>query len=374
MKKRLLSAALALAMVLTLLPLSAFAANVPVYAAVIAPTAPDGLPSGQFVALNETEHNGLISVAWKAAGADLGTLKNGTKIVAKSDGYYYYNASIETLYYATGGVLANTTNATSGTWYANPIVKNTNFIMSSFTLIGDIAMTGSAYSPSSINVNLNNCSLNLNAQNDAAATANAKLSSLTVTNTPVTGVANRDNSVVTLPGHWAGTTQGAGLSDRSITLNVTNATVTSNGGICVNGAVGNNYGFSGTLTNAKLSGDVYVYGAPNNSSSLRLDMRGDSTASGICATNATLDLDMKAGDTVGGVTCNGKKATIDVNASYSKPATITSITLGNTASENKSGGTINLNSAAHVTGAISTFGHQCEGYLHGGRQYHLLEW
>lgn len=356
MKKRLLSAALALAMVLTLLPLSAFAANVPVYAAVIAPTALDGLPSGQFVALNETEHNGLISVAWKAAGADLGTLKNGTKIVAKSDGYYYYNASIETLYYATGGVLANTTNATSGTWYANPIVKNTNFIMSSFTLIGDITMTDSAYSPSSINVNLNNCSLNLNAQNDAAATANAKLSSLTVTNTPVTGVANRDNSVVTLPGHWAGTTQGAGLSDRSITLNVTNATVTSNGGICVNGAVGNNYGFSGTLTNAKLSGDVYVYGAPNNSSSLRLDMRGDSTASGICATNATLDLDMKAGDTVGGVTCNGKKATIDVNASYSKPASITSITLGNTASENKSGGTINLNSAAHVTGAITTFG------------------
>lgn len=357
MKKRLLSAALALAMVLTLLPLSAFAANVPVYAAVSAPTQPDALTSSsQFVALNETEHNGLISVAWKAAGADLGTLKNGTKIVAKSDGYYYYNASIETLYYATGGVLANTTNATSGTWYANPIVKNTNFIMSSFTLIGDITMTGSAYSPSSINVNLNNCSLNLNAQNDAAATANAKLSSLTVTNTPVTGVANRDNSVVTLPGHWAGTTQGAGLSDRSITLNVTSATVTSNGGICVNGAVGNNYGFSGTLTNAKLSGDVYVYGAPNNSSSLRLDMRGDSTASGICATNATLDLDMKAGDTVGGVTCNGKKATIDVNASYSKPATIASITLGNTASENKSGGTINLNSAAHVTGAISTFG------------------
>lgn len=350
MKKRLLSAALALAMVLTLLPLSAFAANVPVYAAVIAPTAPDGLPSGQFVALNETEHNGLISVAWKAAGADLGTLKNGTKIVAKSDGYYYYNASIETLYYATGGVLANTTNATSGTWYDSPVTANG--ILSSFTLIGNITVSG-AHSASSINVNLNNKSLDLQSYTDAATT---KLSSLTVTNTPVTGVANRDNSVVTLPGHWAGTTQGAGLSDRSITLNVTNATVTSNGGICVNGAVGNNYGFSGTLTNAKLSRDVYVYGAPNNSSSLRLDMRGDSTASGICATNATLDLDMKAGDTVGGVTCNGKKATIDVNASYSKPASITSITLGNTASENKSGGTINLNSAAHVTGAITTFG------------------
>ena len=139
----------------------------------------------------------------------------------------------------------------------------------------------------------------------------------------MTGVADKTKAV-TLPTSWAGSTQGAGLSDRSITLNVTNATVS--GGICVNGGVGNNYGFSATLTNAVLSGDVHVYGAPNNSSSLRLDMRGDSTASGICATNATLDLDMKAGDSVGGVTCNGKKATIDVNASYSKPATIASIT------------------------------------------------
>lgn len=349
MKKRLLSAALALAMVLTLLPLSAFAANVPVYAAVSAPTQPDALTSSsQFVALNETEHNGLISVAWKAAGADLGTLKNGTKIVAKSDGYYYYNASIETLYYATGGVLANTTNATSGTWYANPIVKNTNFIMSSFTLIGDITMTGSAYSPSSINVNLNNCSLNLSAQNDAAATANAKLSSLTVTNTPVTGVANRDNSVVTLPSHWTG------LTDRSITLNVTNAKITND--ITITGDATTNYGFNGTFKNANVNTTVTVNGADTGRSNLKVLMQGDSGMGHIKANNATLDLDMGAGDKVLDVSCIGKKATIDVTASYSKPASITSITLGNTASENKSGGTINLNSAAHVTGAITTFG------------------
>lgn len=347
MKKRLLSAALALAMVLTLLPLSAFAANVPVYAAVSAPTAPDGLPSGQFVALNETEHNGLISVAWKAAGADLGTLKNGTKIVAKSDGYYYYNASIETLYYATGGVLANTTNATSGTWYAQPIAANGS-IMSSFTLIGDITMTGLAYFPSSINVNLNNCSLNLSAQNDAAATANAKLSSLTVTNTPVTGVANRDNSVVTLPSHWTG------LTDRSITLNVTNAKITND--ITITGDATTNYGFNGTFKNANVNTTVTVNGADTGRSNLKVLMQGDSGMGHIKANNATLDLDMGAGDKVLDVSCIGKKATIDVTASYSKPASITSITLGNTASENKSGGTINLNSAAHVTGAITTFG------------------
>ena len=305
MKKRLLSAALALAMVLTLLPLSAFAANVPVYAAVIAPTAPDGLPSGQFVALNETEHNGLISVAWKAAGADLGTLKNGTKIVAKSDGYYYYNASIETLYYATGGVLANTTNATSGTWYANPIVKNTNFIMSSFTLIGDITMTGLAYSPSSINVNLNNCSLNLNAQNDAAATANAKLSSLTVTNTPVTGTADKTNSKVTLPSHWAS------LTDRSITLNVTNAA--TDGNITITGDATTNYGFNGTFKNAHVNTSVTVNGADTGRSSLKVLMQGDSAMGHITANNATLDLDMAAGDKVIGVSCIGKKATINAN-------------------------------------------------------------
>ena len=331
MKKRLLSAALALAMVLTLLPFSAM----PVSAA---STATLG-----------TDQSGKCSVTWRKADFVVGKDADGNDVKTPSDGYYYWDGASRTLYSTTSGVL-NGTNATSGTWYDSPVTANG--ILSSFTLIGNITVSG-AHSASSINVNLNNKSLDLQSYTDAATT---KLSSLTVTNTPVTGVANRDNSVVTLPGHWAGTTQGAGLSDRSITLNVTNATVTSNGGICVNGAVGNNYGFSGTLTNAKLSGDVYVYGAPNNSSSLRLDMRGDSTASGICATNATLDLDMKAGDTVGGVTCNGKKATIDVNASYSKPASITSITLGNTASENKSGGTINLNSAAHVTGAITTFG------------------
>lgn len=325
MKKRLLSAALALAMVLTLLPFSAM----PVSAA---STATLG-----------TDQSGKCSVTWRKADFVVGKDADGNDVKTPSDGYYYWDGASRTLYSTTSGVL-NGTNATSGTWYDSPVTANG--ILSSFTLIGNITVSG-AHSASSINVNLNNKSLDLQSYTDAATT---KLSGLTVTNTPVTGTADKTQAV-TLPSGWSS------LSDRSITLNVTNATVTATSSITITGAVGNNYGFSGTLTNAKLSGDVYVYGAPNNSSSLRLDMRGDSSANGgICATNATLDLDMKAGDSVGGVTCNGKKATIDVNASYSKPATIASITLGNTASENKSGGTINLNSAAHVTGAISTFG------------------
>lgn len=343
MKKRLLSAALALAMVLTLLPLSAFAANVPVYAAVSAPTAPDGLPSGQFVELTEAAHKGLISVAWKAAGADLGTLKNGTKLVAKSAGYYYYNASIETLYYATGGVLANTTNATSGTWYAQPIAANGS-IMSSFTLIGDITVS-TTLSPSSINVNLNNCNLNLSGQNDAGAVA--KLSSLTVTNTPVTGTADKTNSKVTLPSHWAS------LTDRSITLNVTNAA--TDGNITITGDATTNYGFNGTFKNAHVNTSVTVNGADTGRSSLKVLMQGDSAMGHITANNATLDLDMAAGDKVIGVSCIGKKATIDANG-YPKRATIESITLGNAARENKSGGTINLTSATDVTQGITTYG------------------
>lgn len=342
MKKRLLSAALALAMVLTLMPVSVM----PVSAAT---TTPDGTQMG-------AQQEGM-TVTWYGTEHTYGKDNDGNDVTSRTPGYYAWDANARKLYHAASGVIEGL-SAAGGRWHPNAYTSNgtATHMLSSFTLVGDTTVSGSgtAYAQSSISVNLNNHSLTISdGFNESNGT---KFSNLTVTNTPVTGAANRDNSVVTLPGHWAGTTQGAGLSDRSITLNVTNATVTSDGGICVNGGVGNNYGFSATLTNAVLSGAVYVYGASNNSSSLRLDMRGDSTASGICATNATLDLDMKAGDSVGGVTCNGKKATIDVNASCSKPATIASITLGNTASENKSGGTINLNSAAHVTGAISTFG------------------
>lgn len=328
MKKRLLSAALALAMVLTLLPFSAM----PVSAA---STATLG-----------TDQSGKCSVTWRKADFVVGKDADGNDVKTPSDGYYYWDGASRTLYSTTSGVL-NGTNATSGTWYDSPVTANG--ILSSFTLIGNITVSG-AHSASSINVNLNNKSLDLQSYTDAATT---KLSGLTVTNTPVTGTADKTQAV-TLPSGWSS------LSDRSITLNVTNATVTATSSITITGAVGNNYGFSATLTNAVLTGPVYVNGVPNNSSSLRLDMRGDSSAnSGICATYATLDLDMKAGDSVGGVTCKGKKATIDANG-YPKRATIGSIDLGGTdvsgASENKSDGTINLVSAADVTGAINTFG------------------
>lgn len=328
MKKRLLSAALALAMVLTLLPFSAM----PVSAA---STATLG-----------TDQSGKCSVTWRKADFVVGKDADGNDVKTPSDGYYYWDGASRTLYSTTSGVL-NGTNATSGTWYDSPVTANG--ILSSFTLIGNIMVSG-AHSASSINVNLNNKSLDLQSYTDAATT---KLSGLTVTNTPVTGTADKTQAV-TLPSGWSS------LRDRSITLNVTNATVTATSSITITGAVGNNYGFSATLTNAVLTGPVYVNGVPNNSSSLRLDMRGDSSAnSGICATYATLDLDMKAGDSVGGVTCKGKKATIDANG-YPKRATIGSIDLGGTdvsgASENKSGGTINLVSAADVTGAINTFG------------------
>ena len=338
MKKRLLSAALALAMVLTLMPVSVMPVS--------ATTTLDGTQMG-------AQQEGM-TVTWYGTEHTYGKDNDGNDVTSRTPGYYAWDANARKLYHAASGVIEGL-SAAGGRWHPNAYTSNgtATHMLSSFTLVGDTTVSGSgtAYAQSSISVNLNNHSLTISdGFNESNGT---KFSNLTVTNTPVTGVADKTKAV-TLPTSWAGSTQGAGLSDRSITLNVTNATVS--GGICVNGGVGNNYGFSATLTNAVLSGDVHVYGAPNNSSSLRLDMRGDSTASGICATNATLDLDMKAGDSVDGVTCNGKKATIDVNASYSKHATIASITLGNTASENKSGGTINLNSAAHVTGEISTFG------------------
>lgn len=342
MKKRLLSAALALAMVLTLLPLSAFAANVPVYAAVSDPTQPDGIT--QFVALNGTEHNGLISVAWKAAGADLGTLKNGTKIVAKSDGYYYYNASIETLYYATSGVLANTTNATSGTWYAQPIAANGS-IMSSFTLIGDITVS-TALSPSSINVNLNNCNLNLGGQNNAGAVA--KLSSLTVTNTPVTGVVNKGASVA-LPTAWAS------LTDRSINLSVTNATVT--GSISVSQATGANtsYGITATTVNNAVLPSLTVTDGPM---SLRLTNQsevGNVEVTSGKPTTASITLEDSSA-TQGIAVSVPSGGTINVGSSGTRGTVKGELSLTNTSST-ASGGTItayNANLGGVVLNGIGT--------------------
>ena len=333
MKKRLLSAALALAMVLTLMPVSVL----PVSAAA---TTPDGTQMGE-------QQEGM-TVTWYGTEHTYGKDNAGNDVTSTNPGYYAWDANARTLYHAASGVIEGL-SAAGGRWHPNAYTSNgtATHMLSSFTLVGDTTVSGSgtAYAQSSISVNLNNHSLTISdGFNESNGT---KFSNLTVTNTPVTGAADKTNSKVTLPSHWAS------LTDRSITLNVTNAA--TDGNITITGDATTNYGFNGTFKNAHVNTSVTVNGADTGRSSLKVLMQGDSAMGHITANNATLDLDMAAGDKVIGVSCIGKKATIDANG-YPKRATIKSITLGNAARENKSGGTINLNSAADVTGAINTYG------------------
>ena len=333
MKKRLLSAALALAMVLTLMPVSVL----PVSAAA---TTPDGTQMGE-------QQEGM-TVTWYGTEHTYGKDNAGNDVTSTNPGYYAWDANARTLYYAASGVIEGL-SAAGGRWHPKPHTVNgtATYMLSSFTLVGDITMNDpwAAYAQSSISVNLNNYNLTISSGfNESNGT---KFSNLTVTNTPVTGTADKTNSKVTLPSHWAS------LTDRSITLNVTNAA--TDGNITITGDATTNYGFNGTFKNAHVNTSVTVNGADTGRSSLKVLMQGDSAMGHITANNATLDLDMAAGDKVIGVSCIGKKATIDANG-YPKRATIESITLGNAARENKSGGTINLNSAADVTGAINTYG------------------
>ena len=137
MKKRLLSAALALAMVLTLLPLSAFAAS----AASPATTLTEDI---------KNTNSSLASVTWRESGYEY-TSSNGTKVQTAAAGYYSFDSANGTLYQAVNGVLGNTTSATSGTWYASPITANGS-IMSSFTLIDACTISNSAPIPASVSV------------------------------------------------------------------------------------------------------------------------------------------------------------------------------------------------------------------------------
>ena len=275
MKKRLLSAALALAMVLTLLPLSAFAAS----AASPAITLTEDI---------KNTNSSLASVTWRESGYEY-TSSNGTKVQTAAAGYYSFDSANGTLYQAVNGVLGNTTSATSGTWYASPITANGS-IMSSFTLIDACTISNSAPIPASVSVNVNNKKLSLSG--GAATSGTTKFSSLTVTNTPATGTADKTAGKVTLGAIWDN------LTDRSINLSVTNAMVTGN--ISVSQATGANtsYGITATtvnnaklpsltvtdgpmslrLTNQSEVGNVKVASGKTTTASITLE---DSTATGI---------------------------------------------------------------------------------------------
>lgn len=335
MKKRLLSAALALAMVLTLLPLSAFAAPAPT----LALTTPGNVTN--FVKLEQT-HSGTQTVTWREAGANLGTTSDGKTVTATDAGYYSaFNATTSTLYYAEDGVLGNTTNATSGTWYSVPV--SNGFIMNSFTLISDNVTITGVYAVSTMNVNLNNHELTLASLNEGGGYL---LTNLTVTNTPATGTADKTKTV-TVPNSWAN------VANHSITLSVTNAKVS--GTIKVDNSTNNpatNYGITATtVNNAELPGLEVVDGPMN----LRLTNQSKVGAVKVNSgksTTASITLEDSTADSIAVSILSG--GTINVGSSGTRGAVTNGIVLTNTSST-ASGGTITAYNATNI-GSVELYG------------------
>lgn len=333
MKKRLLSAALALAMVLTLLPLSAFAA---------AATSPAITLTEDIKSANSS----LASVTWRESGYEY-TSSNGTKVQTAAAGYYSFDSTGNgTLYQAVSGVLGNTTSATSGTWYASPVTANGS-IMSSFTLIDACTISSGALIPASVSVNVNNKELNLSS--GAATSGTTKFSSLTVTNTPATGTADKTAGKVTLGSIWDN------LTDRSINLSVTNATVTGSIGVSQATGANTSYGITATTVNNAALSSLTVTDGPM---SLRLTNQsevGNVKVTSGKPTTASITLEDSSA-TQGIAVSVPSGGTINVGSSGTRGTVKGGLSLTNTSST-ASGGTItayNANLGGVVLNGIGT--------------------
>lgn len=215
MKKRLLSAALALAMVLTMLPLSLMPA---------------------FAADSITE-SGKYTVTWRANGYQFKAASGSNPaITAPGDGYYYYNASTGALLQATDGVLAGT-NTSSGVWYAS-LDDAINAKKTSIVLISDQGLSGNLDNPrgvTSLTIDVNGHVLNGAANipgryNDANnKPVNNSFSKLTIKNN---GASSSFTVTVGAPDPYkttATTVEIQGGTVGSITAYSTNCTITLNG-------------------------------------------------------------------------------------------------------------------------------------------------
>lgn len=171
MKKRLLSAALALAMVLTLLPMSAFAAT----------TYKDPVNATTGTSEAEAAKNPVGKSFTYQASTDY---SNGIK---KEAGKWYWNAPANTageikVYEATSGFIIGV--GTSGAWYPDGNTYESKVTgttaPSSFTLLGT-ATTFTRPWPTSLNVDVNGQTLTLTDLNACGANGDQAMTSITVT-------------------------------------------------------------------------------------------------------------------------------------------------------------------------------------------------
>lgn len=218
MKKRLLSAALALAMVLTMLPLSAL----PAFATTVG------------CSLTETD-NGKYSVVFREKGYVFKAASGGNAaITADADGYYYYGSvkqadgTTETqLLDVTGGVLIGTSTK-SGVWYSSLDKaiedKKSSIVLLDNATYGVASLNNSLVSSLTIDVNGHTLSGTItipgtyDTTNSAGTTVTNKnsFSSLTIKDSTQTGSLYNSSGTATITVGGGGTSK---PTNTTITLN-----------------------------------------------------------------------------------------------------------------------------------------------------------
>lgn len=244
MKKRLLSAALALAMVLTMLPLTAFAAT----------TTPQDLSGKTNDIWDDTESKLKLSltVYWREKDYvfDRASSSNGNvATTAPESGWYYWGNALAApdtngkkaneLYKADSGVINGT--GTSGTWYPD-VAKALACSVSSMKLIGgNNTLDVSTAKVSSLTIDLNGKTLALSGRltqdyvDAANKDQNTKLTSLTINNT-----------VKTDAGEWPAVTGSITATSQNFSYTAKNTGGSNGPSITVNN--GNNVTTARTLS------------------------------------------------------------------------------------------------------------------------------
>lgn len=250
MKKRLLSAALALAMALTLLPVS-------VFATIAAP----GTPGSK--ATKDNPASGYTQVQY-VYGTDHSKVKEDGSVVSDAWAWQWTDTSVtpNKTWWASkdGASLGGVVNGTSanGTWYAdvtdlvNATGTTPTLRTSTFTLVDEIDLSSIAARPTSLQVNTFGSTLTL------GANVMNVLTSLIITDTFYTQYGGGRGSVTGLTRdvdtYTAGTPATTMSASGMTNLNITGAGVT--GGISLSGRAN-----TVTLTDVDVAGGITLSGA-----------------------------------------------------------------------------------------------------------------
>lgn len=287
MKKRLLSAALALAMVLTMLPLSAL----PAFAA----TATDG--SDAYYHVKDSAFANVASGSnVKDANAETGWYLRTAEIdgsTNKATGKYNYESL------NSGWVeSSSTTNGTIAKWYSamgTELTVGSSKVTkkpSTFTLVGDITISSLDWTIS--NGRLSGSTLTISALAETTGTNSSRVSSYSIT---VYGTGEKnDASKLVLPS--------SAISGRTLTLNVTDAEV--------NGFTMKNEMDTIDATKVKYYGGGNVKITNGKLSSAITMPKGTITLSGVAAGTSTITMGTSASGQGGTVTLDKGTKTGDI--------------------------------------------------------------